>query len=225
MSDITEPNPTILKIVEQQYRNDNEVSKEQKPQIALLMTHSFADPRTRKAMESIQELNKALENLEDKYEKDGVGIRKSFTGGDLGELTKLTLKSKDKSIDLTSGEEFEAFKKIYDKRASQVKGLYLNVLRIAATDDLSAKVALRAGGMLYSMTGTSEFEHKLLDTLKKEIKEIKEPEKQMNSGVDEQMQRALAAFENSAGELPAGGSPESLAVARPRKGHGGFDRA
>jgi len=219
MSDITEPNPTILKIVEQQYRNDNEVSKEQQSQIALLMSRSLADPRTRKTMESIQELNKALENLEDKYEKNGIGIRKSFAGGDLGELTKLTLKSKDKSIDLTGGEEFEAFKKIYDKRASQVKGLYLNVLRVAATDDLSAKVALGAGGMLYSMTGTSESERKLLEALKKEIKE---PEKQMNSGIDENMQRALAAFENSKEGLSASGSPGSLAVARPQKGHGGF---
>jgi hypothetical protein len=220
MSDITQPNPTILKIVEQQYRNDNEVSREQQTQIALLMTRGLADPKIRKNVEDIQASNKARNDLKAKYEKDGTIVDAEFAGGDLGELTSITLQGRDKSVKFTEGAEFEAFRKIYDKRASQVKGLHMEVLKVAAKDDLSAKVALRVGRMLYSMACSGEINGKLLESIK-----VQEPQMQMNSGVDEQMQRALAAFEKSAGELPVGGSPESLAVARTRKGHGGFDLA
>lgn len=213
MSDITEPNPTILKIVEQQYRNDNEVSREQQTQIALLMTRSLADPKIRKNVEDIQELNKSRNDLKAKYEKDGTTVHPEFVGGDLGELTSITLQAKDKSVKFTEGAELEAFRKIYDRRASQVKGLHMEVLKVAAKDDLSAKVALRAGRMLYSMACSGEINSKLLESIK-----VQEPQMQMNSRVDENMQRALAAFEKSPGELSLGSSAGSLAVARSQKG-------
>jgi len=222
MSDVTEPNAKIMEIVEQQYRNEPEVSKEQKKQIALLMTRSLADSGIRMAVESIEHLDKSKNEYKEKYRKDGYSVQTNFSGGDLGQLTKVTLKKDGKAVEL-SGKDFDGLKEIYDKRASQVKGLHLDVLRIAANDDLSAQVALRAGTLLYVMACSGDIDRKLLESIEKQSPLS---ETRMSRGLDEPMLRALAAFEKSAGELPVGGSPGSLATARPRKEQGGgIDRA
>lgn len=213
MADITKPNPAILRIVEAQYRDDKEVSKDQMEQIALLMTRSLADPVVRKTLQALSDLENAREKLEEKYEKDGVVVHKTFVGGDLGQLTKVTLKTKANSIELTSGQEFEAFKGLYDKRASQVKGLHLDVLKVAAKHDFSANATLRAAGMLYSMIG-GELNRELLESIDRQVKESG---MQTKSDADERMRHALAAFEQAKEERPAGGSPGSLGPAKPQR--------
>ena len=219
MADLTEPNETILKIVEQQYHNDVEVPKKQQTQIAVLMTRSLVDPGIQKTAVRIQELERSKNEYKEKYRKNGYSVQTSFSGGDLGQLTKVTLKKDGKAVELT-GEEFDELKKIYDKRASQVKGLHLDVLRIAAKDDLSAKVALRAGTLLYVIACSGELDRKLLESI-----ETKSPmsETQMNSGMDEKMKRAIAAFGGSNADLSSAGAHGSISVSRPHKNQGKVD--
>jgi hypothetical protein len=216
VSDITKPNAIILKIVESKYRNDKDVSKEQAEEIALLMTRSLADPQIRKTVESIAELDRKKNELKDKYRNDGYSVHTTFVGGDLGELTKVVLKKDDKTIEM-GAEEFASLKSIYDKRASQVKGLHMEVLRIAAKDDLSSKSALRAGGILYGMSCGGEISRELLDSIEKQSGGQENPSNSTNLSVDENMQRALIAFGQMKGEDPAGASPGSLGAARPQR--------
>jgi hypothetical protein len=156
MPEETKPDPEISKAVDEVYRNSSNFSKEDRQQVATLMTSSITGGRVRKTLEGLQAAARDWKKLKEKREQDGWEVGYRTKGGDRGQLTKVVLEKKDKKVELSGDDaEFRAFKAAFDSRAALSRDLDSWVLR-AAEDDTPKKIVSAASNLLYGAATDTE---------------------------------------------------------------------